>query len=708
LLRQVRARCSNVSLDAAACRFSKAEQPMDMDRPQFESLSASFNAIGGGSVPGVGTSDTTLAMLTPGEFVVPREAVSRIGADRLSAIVGSASRGGSFSSVSSLSSHSMPVEGLPHFASGGLVGDAADILTSRFVAMRAARFGVEQAEEEARRQEEERAAASTGDAEKYLKIKEDEYSGVLGGARYETQRVTHNVESFLGMKDAATDPDTEMGELAKQASDLRMGERQIKGQHVREREQLRGQDEQERAEEAGITGRDDREQHRGRYELQRTLAAIDKTAQSSNFTDQGFASEKDFQADLQRQREVAKQKFDAEQQRATEDQGSREDKLLGQERRAYKRMSGDTEGAESDAFDERIRDQSKAAHDRSKEEGEMFDKSVAPALRKEFDQDQQRKRTDDAQEAADRIKDVEARANEERLRAAGDTFAAEKEARFRSLDEQVQKLEEAVAREQDSRKKGLLQQELTATKAAVASEKESFQAGHEREDQEAAGRMRDTTTARTLDAAGRHEDAELARAAAKATEDVQRFTREGKPEEAKAAAEEFEQQKQDIAFKKDQREHARNVAAEQSHLRAQGKDAMANYEGFREREAEEMREAQASGDPKRIEQARQKTRDDLIAYRRDLSKPRELGDTEHAFDQMLLSDVHGGRGDVLRQIGQDLKDTGRAGGHLREHDDAGNRADASSNRIAQNVEQATAKLKELLDKAPKVMVAKDT
>ena len=37
----------------------------------------------GGSVPGTGNSDTVPAMLTPGEFVIRKKAVSKIGVDKL-------------------------------------------------------------------------------------------------------------------------------------------------------------------------------------------------------------------------------------------------------------------------------------------------------------------------------------------------------------------------------------------------------------------------------------------------------------------------------------------------------------------------------------------------------------------------------------------------------------------------------------------------
>jgi lambda family phage tail tape measure protein len=62
----------------------------------------------GGPVPGTGTGDTVPAMLTPGEFVVRRDAVQRIGLDMLHAING----GGWMPSISM---------GRLAFASGGLV-----------------------------------------------------------------------------------------------------------------------------------------------------------------------------------------------------------------------------------------------------------------------------------------------------------------------------------------------------------------------------------------------------------------------------------------------------------------------------------------------------------------------------------------------------------------------------------------------------------
>jgi hypothetical protein len=66
----------------------------------------------GGPVPGNGTGDTVPAMLTPGEYVLRRSAVDRLGLGLLNQLNG-------------LRSPLLPRRGRTHFADGGLVAAGA-------------------------------------------------------------------------------------------------------------------------------------------------------------------------------------------------------------------------------------------------------------------------------------------------------------------------------------------------------------------------------------------------------------------------------------------------------------------------------------------------------------------------------------------------------------------------------------------------------
>ena len=59
------------------------EDRTDAEKQKFDEMSKEKNFNKGGEVPGSGNTDTVPAMLTPGEFVLTKEAVNQIGADTL-------------------------------------------------------------------------------------------------------------------------------------------------------------------------------------------------------------------------------------------------------------------------------------------------------------------------------------------------------------------------------------------------------------------------------------------------------------------------------------------------------------------------------------------------------------------------------------------------------------------------------------------------
>ena len=320
----------------------------------------------------------------------------------------------------------------------------------------------------------------------------------------------------------------------------------------------------------------------------------------------------------------------------------------------------------------------------------------------EFDINQQRQRVDAERGTQDEITKIQEGARVEQLRAAGETYQADRQQKFDALDQGVERTQRAAASETDATKREQLQRRAAAEQTAAASEEQSFDAGAAREDREGAADIRARGNETVLRASGDRNGADELSAATHAADEIRNFKREGRPEEAKAARAEFIQRDALIEQNRAQDEHRGNVNEEESKLRAEGKGAEADYVGFRDREADNIRDAEKTGDKNKIAQARRTAENDIKAFQRGNQKPEKpelFGSTEEFSNHLLLSQANG-PGQALARASTDLKDL-QSGKDLHQGDAAGGKLNDSAKKLG----DATAGFQKLIDNAKKLVLA---
>jgi hypothetical protein len=576
-------------------------------------------------------------------------------------------------------------------------GLISQILSSRRVGMMAARAGIRSLEEEMKTQSAERDAADSGNTDEYIKLHNQEMSGATGYLRSGLKGITDDLASPAnrGVHDAVSA--LTFGEIDPRANDaseadIEQGAKQLQGQQNKLKADKYDEalDKKigamnESANEEATQGSADREQMRRKYEYGQKMAEADRLSLESQDKFGGRQNQDRIVAGM---RAAAGREEGIGEMNAEQEQDRRVQGLEHEAKDADMEMSGDYEGARRDKFMQGLDSKSQEEHGKSQKEGDIFDSQVKPELIKQYDQQVAQMRAEDEQKAQDEVTKIQQQAQNDRLRAQGDSYQAERAAKFASLDEQVAKAQQAADAERDAFKKGQLQQVADAMGGAAASEKGSYDLGHDREDDVRAREM-----------------------AMKFSGDDQGAANLGASEEYNKTGNKkvYDEQLKESQYRADQEQRERDSREKESGDRASGQGELADYEGLRGREDENIRKAELSGDPNRIAQTKRTAANDIQAYEKEhQEKGHMYNSTEEFANHLMFAGSDGGRNAALNMAARDAG-TLRGGGDL--HDKQHGAADAHSKAAdahgsaAKELQAAAKAIQAALSKSAKFTVA---
>jgi hypothetical protein len=281
-------------------------------------------------------------------------------------------------------------------------------------------------------------------------------------------------------------------------------------------------------------------------------------------------------------------------------------------------------------------------------------------------------------------------------------YQADRTAKFAEIDRPAEELQRRADAERDNEKRPLLQREATAAKSAASAEEQAYDDDHGREDREAADQTRQGTAAEGLRGAGLGAEAEELQQLARDAQEARQAEREGRPQDAQAIRDRARYDKDEGDYRRDQEAHRRDVRAEDAHYRASGQGAQAEYNDFREQVASEIREAERTHDPKRIDQAKRTAADELKGYELEhRDKAQMYGSDEEYANHLLVGDVNGnGQAAMFARNAQDQKALNGGKGDLPAGEISGAKLDAAATKLGAAVE----KWEKVLEDAAKISV----
>ncbi len=282
-------------------------------------------------------------------------------------------------------------------------------------------------------------------------------------------------------------------------------------------------------------------------------------------------------------------------------------------------------------------------------------------------------------------------------------YDAERAEKFRALEAPAQRTERQATAERDNVKRDQLQRQATAERGEATAEEQAYDADHTHGDRQDARQERAGTAAAHLRAAGLGPEAEEAQEVARDEDEARKADRAGRPEDAKAIRGREVEQKQEGEFRQDQQQHGRDRREEDAGYRAKGQGRMADYNDFRDRESDDIREAERTGDPKRVAQAKRTAALELEQYRQEHQEKTRVMSSEDYFSGLLTGSAgDNGSAAALARAGQDVKSLDGGRGNLKPGDASSQKLDVDSKEFG----KATSQFKKLLDGATHIAVLK--